>query len=133
MVLSPILVKVIVRILSVLLFTGLLTLVLWHAARFLNLPSKRQTTANAFYIAALVGGFILITGLVLILVPQLGESEGLRWILVIANMVIFVSMIRLFYQCSWKKTFQTWGFSLASMIVLGVFVGIFLGIVDAIF
>ncbi len=130
---SLVLVKVLVRILTTLLFSGLLTFVLWHAARYLKLPQKRQTTGVALTIASIVGGFVLITGLVLILIPSLGALAQLKALLVLANMTIFISMIKLFYQCSWKKALQVWGASLIAMIVLGVFVGIVLGIIEQLF
>lgn len=129
---SVVLIKVLVRLLVIVLFTGLLSLGIWHISNFLRLPSKRRTTANALIVSSIVGGFLLITGLVLLIVPSLGSNTVLKSVLVIANLAILTSMTKLFYQCSWKKSFQALGMVVLGSLVLGVLVGMLLGIIEQI-
>jgi MFS family permease len=125
--------SILLRIITVGLFSGLLSLVLFHIANHLKYPKKQNTYSNALYVSLVVGGFVLITGILLLLAPSLGESVGLRVFLVLANMGILVSMIKYLYKTGWKNAFYGWGLSIIAMLFLGVLVGIFVGVMEQLF
>jgi hypothetical protein len=130
---ADILLQLLLRTVTVTLFTGLLSFVLFHAASYLKFPRKGLHYSNALYVSGILGGFVLITGLVLLLVPVLAESAFLRVLLVVSNMLILVSMIKLFYKVSWKKAFYGWGTAIIALLFLGVLVGIVLGVFEQLF
>lgn len=119
-----------IRLLSVLLSSGIIVMLLLHIARFLEFPKKSNTLTNAVFVSGIVGAFVFITGTILLLIPSLGESVVMGTLLSIANLVILTCMVKLFYQTSWKNSLYSLGLILISMIVLGVIVGIILGVVQ---
>ncbi|PIS06089.1 MAG: hypothetical protein COT80_02535 [Candidatus Buchananbacteria bacterium CG10_big_fil_rev_8_21_14_0_10_33_19] len=121
-----------IRFLSVLLSSAMICVLLLYFARLLEFPKKRDTLSNAIFVAFTTGAFVFITGTVLVLIPSLGDNIVINLLLFLANLVIIVCMVKLFYQTYWGVALATLGLILLSMIVLGIIVGIVLAGVQVI-
>ena len=112
-----------INVVMVLLFACFLAMVLYHVSNFLSFPSKRRTILNAMIISAIVQGFVLLSGLITLL-SNLSKSGLLRILIMLVTLGLLMSMIKLFYQVSWKKSFNALIITVISILVISVLVGI---------
>ena len=115
---------VIINVVMVLLFAGFLAMVLFHVSNFLSFPSKRRGILNAVIISSIVQGFVLLSGLLILLLPSLGKNGLLRMLIMLITLGLLLSMIKLFYQVSWRKSFNASIITVISILVISVLVGI---------
>jgi len=126
-----------VSLVTTVIFFAINGLILKYVAGWLDLGD------DSFRTAYTVSAYAAIVSYVLSLIPSLFASLFLtvgrivalfiNGIFIIVNAIVFIWLIRKFYEVKWPDALKTWGILFIVNIVLGLIVGLVVGVLATAF